>query len=474
MLFHTTNFAVFFASFCILYFSARDTTARIWVLLIFSNIFYGSWSWKYLGLLWLAILIDFSIAKNMGKTNDDRFRKFLVSLSIICNLGVLAFFKYFNFFISGLDAAGFNSAANWYMTDLVLPVGLSFYTFQSMSYTIDVYRRRQPPINNLLPFAAYVCYFPQLVAGPIERANHLLPQILSPAKPTRSSISSGILLFCMGFFRKTLADTFALLVDPIFANLAHSEPVFVILSIFGFGLQIYLDFSGYTDMARGISKLMGVELMKNFRSPYLSLSPKEFWRRWHISLSQWLRDYLYVPLGGNRGAQFNHLSNLMLTMILGGLWHGAGVNFLVWGGLHGAYLCIQTTTSKLKIIGFANNSIFQFVSSIISWFLTWIAVNYAWLYFRCPTFADAAIANQKIFEWARSPELPTILPGIALISLLIFFMDATIRLSENSQGSPTFSNLKLVAMDIFSGAFFVIGFILLIGVPTQQFIYFQF
>jgi D-alanyl-lipoteichoic acid acyltransferase DltB (MBOAT superfamily) len=472
MLFHTPTFLVFFLVFCSFYFSVKNRPGRVFVLLIFSNIFYGWWDWRYLALLWATVLIDYFVARAMEFSVNKGRRKILITISLASNLTILGIFKYLNFFIESAEQFAAVNVSNIYLREVILPVGLSFYTFQSISYTVDVYRRKLEPVKSLLSYAAYVCYFPQLVAGPIERVGHLLPQILDPVKPTRERISAGIFLFCLGFFKKGTADTFALLVNPVFKNLNSAAPAEVVFALFGFGLQIYLDFSGYTDMARGISKVMGIDLMMNFKTPYFSLSPREFWRRWHISLSQWLRDYLYISLGGNRVGIPRHFRNLMITMILGGLWHGAGFNFMIWGALHGAYLCLNTLLEKKIPMRFLPDSGSKFVSGLA----TFILINYAWLYFRCPTVADAMIANKRIIQWLIDPKLPVIFPGVVILVLLVIFIDVVTRICERDGYQKPYreNHLTVTGEAVVAGLCFVIGMIFLLGLPTQQFIYFQF
>ena len=476
MLFHTPTFVIFFLTFALFYFAAINKPSRLLILIVFSNVFYGWWDWRYLALLWLTILVDYFVAKEIGKTtNDNRRRLFLVS-SLVTNLGILAVFKYFNFFVESVEALAGVNVSNWYLRELILPVGLSFYTFQSIAYIIDVYRKKQEPIQNLLQYAAYVCYFPQMVAGPIERAAHLLPQILNPAKITRERISEGTLLFCLGLFKKSLADTFAVMVNPAFQNIQAATPAEVVFAIFGFGLQIYLDFSGYIDMARGISKIMGIDLMLNFKTPYLSLSVKEFWRRWHISLSSWLRDYLYISLGGSRNGFAKHLSNLMITMVLGGLWHGAGLNFIIWGALHGGFLVINNLYTRCFPAIDEKRRFTLIARNIFSWACTFIAVNYAWLYFRCVTFSDAMVANAKIFSWLKSPEMPKVYSGVVVLIFIVLAIDVTQRLLENNNYKNIYRDSVVPAslQGVLAGIFLVGGIAFLLGVPTQQFIYFQF
>jgi D-alanyl-lipoteichoic acid acyltransferase DltB (MBOAT superfamily) len=478
MLFHTPTFLVFFLAFLACYLPVQRKEAGIWVIIVFSNIFYGWWNWKFLWLLWATILVDYTLGRLLGRTRDPLARKLLVAASVATNLGFLGFFKYYNFFVATITSAGVTAAHEWHITDLTLPVGISFYVFQSMSYTINVYRREQEPITNLPRFAAFVCYFPQLVAGPIERLGHLLPQILRPAAITPERVASGIFLFCVGFFRKALADTFSVLVDPVFANIGAAAPVDVVFAVLGFGLQIYLDFTGYVDMARGVSRVIGIDLMLNFNAPYLSTSPREFWRRWHISLSQWLRDYLYISLGGNRHGLPRHLANLMITMLLGGLWHGAGLNFIVWGGLHGTYLVANTLWDKWRPPERRpqRSRAWRWAATGLSWLGTWLAVNYAWLYFRSHTFETAMIANRKIGEWLLHPALPSMLPGVILAVVAVIGMEFIIRFGGDS-AKPRLGELTLrhaVLGGAVAGCLFLGGLILLAGVPTQQFIYFQF
>lgn len=483
MLFHTSTFFVFFIAFVACYAPVRRKPTGIWVILIFSNIFYGWWNWKYLLLLWATIIVDFALAKLIDKTDSPLRRKWLLAASLISNFGILTYFKYFNFFVDLVASVGVPGATKWHILDLVLPVGISFYVFQSMSYTLDVYRRKQKPINSLIQFAGFVCYFPQLVAGPIERLNHLLPQLIAPARFSVNAVISGGFLFCFGLFRKAIADTFGSFVDPVFNNIGAATPAEAVFAIFGFGLQIYLDFSGYVDMARGISRVLGIELTLNFNAPYLSTSPREFWRRWHISLSEWLRDYLYISLGGNRHGQARHLLALMVTMLLGGLWHGAGLNFVVWGGLHGLYLCANVAWSGLakgrrsQTVSTRHAVLWpDIVMNVLGWLLTFIAVNYAWLYFRCHTFQSALDANRKIVEWVQHPQLPVILPALAAMCFLVICMEFALRFKPNALQvfCTNFTLPRAVIAGLVGGPLFAASVVLLAGFPTQQFIYFQF
>ncbi|MBK8047640.1 MAG: MBOAT family protein [Anaerolineales bacterium] len=292
----------------------------------------------------LSTSVDYFTSHMIDRSTDQRRRKALLIFSMAVNLGVLGFFKYFNFFIKSaekvLEMLGLQ--ATWPLLYIILPVGISFYTFESMSYTIDVYRGTLKPTKKFLDYALFIAYFPHLVAGPINRAHDFIPQIVKPRKVTTQLFVSGVTLILIGLFRKVvIADAIGPHVDEIFANPGgHSSPE-LIMGVYLFALQIYCDFAGYTDIARGSSRLFGIEMMRNFNQPYFSASITEFWRRWHISLSTWLRDYLYIPLGGNRKGRIRTYVNLMITMLLGGLWHGAAWNFVIWGGLQGAFLIVD-------------------------------------------------------------------------------------------------------------------------------------
>ena len=344
MLFNSLTFAIFIVVFYNFYLHLqRHRRAQNLWLLLGSYVFYGWWDWRFLSLLWISTIVDYLVGGRLARTDDPGARKRWLMLSLTTNLGILGTFKYFDFFTESFAAAA--GAVGWSVDaltlDLVLPVGISFYTFQTLSYTIDIYRRRIEPTTELLDFAVYVAFFPQLVAGPIERAATFLPQVARPRTITAGQIEAGLFLIIWGLFKKVvIADNVAAVANEVFNNHAGYEGFDLLIGALAFTLQIYGDFSGYSDIARGLAKLMGFELMVNFALPYVSRTPSEFWRRWHISLSSWLRDYLYISLGGNRGGQWKTYRNLSLTMLLGGLWHGAAWNFVLWGAFHGLILCI--------------------------------------------------------------------------------------------------------------------------------------
>ncbi len=344
MRFDSFVFPVFYLAVLALYWSARSVRRQNAVVLGASYLFYGWWDWRFLLLIYISTIVDFVVGKRLEATGKPGARKRLVLTSIVTNLGILGVFKYFDFFVtSAVDALeGLGVGANAPLLRVILPVGISFYTFQTLGYTIDVFRRKQRAERSLLNFACYVAFFPQLVAGPIERASRLLPQFSVPRTLDESRFRSGLTLLTFGLVKKVaIADNMAPMVDYVYGLPAgEASAPLIVAGTLAFAFQIYADFSGYSDIARGTARLMGFELCVNFDKPYVAMSPSDFWRRWHISLSQWLRDYLYIPLGGNRSDEVRTYRNLMATMVLGGLWHGAAWNFVVWGFYHGALLCV--------------------------------------------------------------------------------------------------------------------------------------
>ena len=337
MLFTSAVFLLFFAVFYACYLLLRGHRTGQNVLLLVANyVFYGWWDWRFLSLLLLTTWIDFAAGRWMGRVSGGIPRRWILVGALAFNLGMLGFFKYFNFFTDSAvelcSALGFHADAP--TIRILLPLGISFYTFQAVSYVVDVYRLKTKPTGSLLDFSIYVAFFPLLISGPIERSDHLLPQIAAPRRITLEQLNAGVFLILWGFFKKlVIADNIGPIADEVFDGYLQQGGLNVILGALAFAFQIYCDFSGYSDIARGLAKLMGFDLILNFKLPYFALSPSDFWRRWHISLSTWLRDYLYIPLGGNRGTKLQTFRNLMVTMLLGGLWHGAAWNFVLWGAL---------------------------------------------------------------------------------------------------------------------------------------------
>lgn len=370
-------FLLFYASYLLL---MSNFKAQNVLLVIASYVFYGYWDWRFLFLLVFSTVVDFAVAKIIDRTSSDRQKKIWLGVSLVSNLSILGFFKYFNFFTASFTdlLTTIGIPVNELTVKVILPVGISFYTFQTLSYTIDVYRGHLKPAKSIIDFAVYVAFFPQLVAGPIERATSFLPQISNPRKIDLSQINAGIFLIIWGYFKKlVIADNLARIADPIFNNYSDYQGLDIIIGILAFTIQIYCDFSAYSDIARGLAKLMGFELMVNFRLPFFALNPSDFWSRWHISLSSWLRDYLYIPLGGNRQGTFNTYRNLFLTMLLGGLWHGAAWNFIWWGMYQGFILIVYRL-----IAGKRSLKPISIISISCQMFIMFILANIGWVIFR--------------------------------------------------------------------------------------------
>ncbi|MEZ5942849.1 MAG: MBOAT family protein [Planctomycetaceae bacterium] len=407
---------MFFVVVLILYQQMKRRGQNV-LLLVASYFFYGCWDWRFLGLIVLSTLIDYSVALGIAKAEADSRKRWLLFISMAANLGILAFFKYFGFFSHELgELLGAVGVPSMIPTlNIVLPVGISFYTFQTMSYTIDVYRGDCKATDNLLDFAVYVAFFPQLVAGPIERASKLLPQMLTDRKPTAVDFRDGLFLVISGMFRKVvIADNMAPLVNTIFAQDINTLSGWdVMLGTYAFAFQIYGDFSGYSAIARGISRWLGFDLMTNFHMPYFAVSPSDFWRRWHISLSQWLRDYLYIPLGGNRHGTLFTYRNLLLTMLLGGLWHGANWTFIVWGAIHGLLLC------GYRLLGDERpekENRPTFIQRIPQMVLMFHFVCFAWLFFRAESVTQAFGLLGQLSVWGAPSALAQTTFG-----MLVFF-----------------------------------------------------
>jgi alginate O-acetyltransferase complex protein AlgI len=393
MIFNSLAFAIFFPIVLSLYWllSKKGVRSQNILLIVASYVFYGWWDWRFLFLLVFSTSLDYYTGLKMYNAQTEKGKRIWFWISIVINLGFLGFFKYFNFFIDSL-VQSFNAVGvtlNFSTLNIILPVGISFYTFHGLSYVIDIYKNRIVPEKNIVTYSLFVSFFPLLVAGPIERATHLLPQLKEKRIFKNTFFREGMLQIAMGFFRKmVIADNLAVYVDTIYGNSdTYNSSSLLLASVF-YAFQIYFDFSGYSDIAIGIAKLMGFRLKENFHLPYFSKSITEFWRRWHMSLSFWLRDYLYIALGGNRKGTFMTYRNLMLTMLLGGLWHGASWNFVIWGGIHGAILSLEKFTfQKLNIKDFGYfGFIFTFFVAVI-----------AWVFFRSPDFDSSIHIISKFF-----------------------------------------------------------------------------
>lgn len=396
MLFNSFQFLFFFILVWLLFLITRGTPRKI-ILLIASYYFYMCWSTRYIFVIWAITLIDYVAGLQIEKAEALARRRLFLAISLFCNLALLVIFKYFNFLTSSLHSAAhlFGLRYDPALLSIILPVGLSFHTFQAMSYTIEVYRRRVPAEKNLLEYALYVAFFPQMVAGPIERPYELLPQFHSEPRVTFDGVRSGMAQALWGLFKKmVLADNVADFVKLVYDAPRHYDGAALVLATLLFSIQIYCDFSGYTDIALGIARMMGYELRINFMQPYFSRSVGEFWHRWHISLSTWFRDYVYIPLGGSRVKRPRHYANLMITFVVSGLWHGANWTFVIWGFLHGVYLV-------------AAHAITPFfprlarVPAFIKVAVTFSLVTFAWIFFRANTVADAWFIATHLFPLGR-------------------------------------------------------------------------
>ena len=406
MLFNSFEFMIFFPLVVIGYF-LLPPRFRWAFLLGASYYFYMCWKAEYLVLIVISTLIDYVAGLRMGKTTVRSRRKKYLLLSLVANLGILFTFKYANFFSESLRVAlnQFNIFYDMPMFDLLLPVGISFYTFQSMSYTIDVYRGEQQPERHLGKFALYVAFFPQLVAGPIERSLRLLPQFDRVFKFDYERVVSGLRLMLWGFFKKlVIADRLAIYVNEAYNHPAEYQGLTLLLATYFFAIQIYCDFSGYSDIAIGAARVMGYDLMTNFRQPYFSKSISEFWRRWHISLSTWFRDYLYIPLGGNRVGKQRWYFNLFAVFVISGLWHGANWTFVVWGALHGGYLIFAIVTAdwRQKLAHWSGLAKRPALHNLLRTLITFHLVLFAWIFFRANSLSEAfmIIGNMAALDFS--------------------------------------------------------------------------
>lgn len=438
MLFTQIQFWIFFAIVFSLYLILPLRRQNL-LLLLASYAFYAAWDWRFLSLIMLTTGIDYLIALQISRSENQHKRRQWLILSLWTNLGLLGVFKYFNFFLDSFVALseGLGFSVSVPVLQIVLPVGISFYTFQSLSYTIDVYRRDIQPTRSLLDFALFVAFFPQLVAGPIERARNLLPAIANPRQITPDRISRGVVLCLIGLIKKiVIADGISPNVDIIFA-MENPSGAAVLVGSWLFAIQIYCDFSGYTDIARGIAKLLGFELMLNFAQPYFATNPQDFWRRWHISLSTWLRDYLYISLGGNRKGPRRTQINLMLTMLLGGLWHGAAWNFVLWGAFQGGLLALHRQLFGIERKSPKRQGMRQLLRHIFMVVLFFQITCYGWMLFRAGSLEQIIQMTGSLFtlnpaDFAQLGFISLSVP--ALVGLLLLFAhDLTVETTGDSR-----------------------------------------
>jgi alginate O-acetyltransferase complex protein AlgI len=474
VLFNSLEFLVFFLVVLGLYAVLRHR-AQNTLLLVASYVFYGVWDYRFLALLMGTTVVDYYVALAMQRQIGTAARKRILVLSIVANLGVLAVFKYLNFFADSFAelAAVFGFHVSPFTLKVILPVGVSFYTFQSMSYTIDVYRGHLKPTKKLNDFALYVAFFPQLVAGPIERATRLLPQVMSPRTITLEKVGAGLSLIALGFYKKVVvADNLAGTVDAIFGKTGGYTGAEVVVATLLFAFQIYADFSGYSDIARGTARLLGFELMQNFREPYFARNPADFWRRWHISLSTWLRDYLYIPLGGNRHGVWKTYRNLTLTMLLGGLWHGAAWNFVLWGLYQGTLLVAyrlyeERHEAHAKVSERRDGKLRAIVETAIMFTFT----LYGWLLFRADSGAQIVAMTAALGEFGS---IATVLQAVAK---LLFYAWPILLLDylkfRSNDAEPVLTRAPVV-WQVGAYCYLFLMFIVMGRYEGASFIYFQF
>jgi len=466
MLFNTVQFFIFFIITLALHY-AVPRGLRKYILLAASYVFYAAWNPLFIPLLLSLTVIDYVAAIWMERVTNPRNKRWFLILSLAANLWFLGFFKYYNF-LAGLTAQLTGLDPNSLTFSIILPLGISFHTFQSMSYVVDVYRGEQSAIRNPVDYALFIAFFPQLVAGPIVRAGEFFKDFYNWASPTPEEVLRGVLWMLFGLVKKVaLADQFAQISDSYFGSLAtHPGPAAAWSGTFAFAMQIFFDFSGYTDMAIGMALLLGFHFPVNFRRPYLAFSVTDFWHRWHISLSRWLRDYLYIPLGGNRGGSWKTYRNLMLTMLLGGLWHGASWNFVIWGGYHGALLSLERIAGRKRFL--EQPSLLLYPLRAV---FTFVLVIMGWVFFRAATLRDSVHVLGQMFSggWSKAGNLiPLWLLGFAAIALLMALLEEKWELVEQRlPRGPAWAYVMLIIALLFS--------VELLGVEKAvPFVYFQF
>ncbi len=480
MLFNSVDFAVFLPVVFFLYWFVVQKNLRLQNLLIAvaSYFFYGWWDWRFLSLILFSTIVDYAIGLALSKEENVKKRKLLLWGSILVNLGFLGFFKYYNFFLDNFVSAFsfFGTELNANSLNIILPVGISFYTFQTLSYTIDIYRRKLEPTKNFIAFAAFVSFFPQLVAGPIERATNLLPQFYRPRTFDYNKAADGMRQILWGLFKKiVIADNCAEYANLIFNNSEDYSGSTLVLGALFFTFQIYGDFSGYSDIAIGTSRLFGFNLMRNFAFPYFSRDIAEFWRRWHISLSTWFRDYLYIPLGGSRGGISMKVRNTFAIFLVSGFWHGANWTFIVWGGLNALYflplLLLGKNRQNLGIA--AQGKLLPNIREIVQMGSTFVLTVLAWIFFRAENLGHAFSYINDIFAPSLF-EMPKVLPLLVLGLMALFILVEWVQ-REREHALEIHKGDGLLKKPVRWVVYIsIIIAIFSFGGSQQEFIYFQF
>lgn len=476
LLFNSTQFLLGFLPVVLLVYYLLPHRKQNVFLVLASCYFYASWDWRFLLPLLVTTSLDFWISKRLEETaingTPQSIRKRYMVVSVVANLGLLGFFKYFNFFVDSAvhlcNALGFEAPVR--TLEIVLPVAISFYTFQALSYTIDVYRGELHASRSFWDFFLGVLYFPHLVAGPIQRASSLLPQVMNPRRIERAQVLEGLHLIVWGFFKKVfIADNLAPIVDAIFSNPNPSGGE-VVVGVLAFTFQIYGDFSGYTDIARGLAKIMGFEFVLNFNLPYFASNPSDFWRRWHISLSSWLRDYLYKSLGGNRAGEYVTYRNLMITMLLGGLWHGAAWNFVLWGFYHGAILVLHKLAQpKLALVGRMFGRM-QWLWASLCIACMFLMTCYGWLLFRATSMQQVVDLTAALANPLSGIDVGELLRILVIVSPLL-----VVQVIQWRSGELFFMRLRWIPVSV-KVVFYasIVYLTLFLGGVPQAFVYFQF
>ena len=482
MLFNSIDFAVFLPFVFLLYWFTKKNSlnAQNYLILFASYTFYSWWDWRFLSLIIFSTVVDYTIGINLAKHGDDVKRKLLLWVSISVNLGMLGFFKYYNFFLDNFITAfsffGTEIKAN--SLNIILPVGISFYTFQTLSYTIDIYKRKLEPTKDFIAFSAFVSFFPQLVAGPIERATNLLPQFYIKRQFNYSKAVDGMRQILWGLFKKiVIADNCAKFSDRIFNDSADMNGSTLVLGAFFFSFQVYADFSGYSDIAIGTSRLFGFNLKQNFAFPYFSRNMAEFWRKWHISLSTWFRDYLYIPLGGSRIGIWKKIRNVFIVFIVSGFWHGANWTYIAWGALNALYILPfhMMKQNKNKISTLQDKTKTPNIKEILSILLTFGLTLFAWIFFRAENIDHALNYINEIFSLSIL-ELPGNFGGsdsLKTISLIIIFMSIE-WFGRSNQYALEKIGLKWPMSLRHTFYFTIIVSLFWFSNDARQFLYFQF
>ncbi|MFP4697984.1 MAG: MBOAT family O-acyltransferase [Eubacteriales bacterium] len=490
MLFNSFQFLIFFVIVVGLYF-VLPSKFRWFLLLVCSYYFYMAWKPEYIILIIISTIIDYFASLAIGQTISKKKKKLLLSISLCTNLGILFYFKYMLFFsqsLSGILSVFNMSYSGLDSFEILLPMGISFYTFQTMSYTIDVYRGKIKPEKHFGVFALYVSFFPQLVAGPIERSERLIPQFYKKHKFDINRIVSGLKLMLIGFFKKVvIADRVAVVVNTIYNQPNEYEGLYFVIATFLFAFQIFCDFSGYSDIAIGVAKVLGIDLMTNFKRPYFAKSIREFWRRWHISLSTWFRDYLYIPLGGSRVRIPRFFFNVFITFLISGLWHGASWTFVIWGAIHGIYQIVGYITRpvKVRLINFVKLNRVPRILGFFQIVITFILVCFGWVFFRANNLNDALFIIKNLFnqseQWTDLNYVYEVIinMGVNLIEMLSIALSILILIMIQWLSRKESIHERLLKVNFivrWSFYYIILIYVLTMGVfyNANEFIYFQF